>query len=39
MKAAMKAPTREALGWAAFLVFVVLVWRLRRRLEPRLEPR
>lgn len=31
----MRSVARELAGWTAFAGFVVLVWRLRRALEPR----
>jgi hypothetical protein len=30
----MKTRSRELIGWAALALFVVLVWRMRRALEP-----
>jgi len=33
--AALKPVARELVAWSAFAAFVVLVWRLRRALEPR----
>jgi hypothetical protein len=33
--AALKPAAREIVGWTAFAAFAVLVWRLRRALEPR----
>jgi hypothetical protein len=33
--AVLKAEIREVAAWTVFAAFVVLVWRLRRALEPR----